>query len=334
MKKAFISSAFCLAALMLFYTGCSFSPDPQKVISKYLEEYYHGNYEKAYALLSSKDKTVRSLQEFSGGEEEFNAIRKAMSKKTTFKVKDVKITGDNAVATVDITTPDLTSAMGDLMATAFSQALGGGKPDEKAMEKKIAEKMNDKNLPTTTTTEQFDLLKEKDGWRVYMGWENENKIEQLKTEAEQLVKQKKFIEARAKYSEILSLSSRNNEAPKKIKEIDEKIVIHKEKQAYFTNIEMRDVKVEETTRGDIGVFGELKNNGNRSLKEVEITVYYLDKDGKAIFEDKHSPVRTTKYFGNNNPLKPNYSLEFGYKLDAPSDWSGNIRVELTNIEFE
>ena len=50
MKKAFTSSAFCLVALMLFYTGCSFSPDPQKVISKYLEEYYHGNYEKAYAL--------------------------------------------------------------------------------------------------------------------------------------------------------------------------------------------------------------------------------------------------------------------------------------------
>ncbi len=334
MKKAFISSAFCLAALMLFYTGCSFSPDPQKVISKYLEEYYHGNYEKAYALLSSKDKTVRSLQEFSGGEEEFNAIRKAMSKKTILKVKDVKITGDNAVVTVDITTPDLTSAMGDLMATAFSQALEGGKPDEKAMEKKIAEKMNDKNLPTTTTTEQFDLLKEKDGWRVYMGWENENKIKQLKTEAELLVKQKKFIEARAKYSEILSLSSRNNEAPKKIKEIDEKIVEHKEKQAYFTNIEMRDVEVGEGASGAIGVFGELKNNGNRSLKEVEITIYYLDKDGNAIFENKYSPVRTTRYFGNNNPLKPNYSQEFGYKLDAPSDWSGNIRVEVTNIEFE
>jgi hypothetical protein len=338
MKKAFISSVFCLAALVLFYTGCSFGPDPQKVLSQYLDDFYHGNYEKAYALLSSKDKTVRSLQEFSGDKAEFNAMRKAMSNKITFKVKDVKVTGDKALATVDVTMPDLTAAMDDLMAAAFSQAFGGGKPDEKAMEKKITEKMNDKNLPTTTTTEQFDLLKEKDGWRIYMGWENEKKIEQLKAEAEKLDKQKKFIEARAKYSEILSLSSRNKEAPKKIKALDEKIVKYKEKQAYFPNIEIRDVNIGKSVLGIVGVFGEIKNKGDKSLKRVEITTYCLDKDGKVVFEKTFLPVLVSEYsfgFRGNKPLKPNYSEKFGYKLDdAPSDWNGNVRVEVTDIEFD
>lgn len=34
-------------------------------------------------------------------------------------------------------------------------------------------------------------------------------------------------------------------------------------------------------------------------------------------------------------LPPNYSQQFGYKLDdAPSDWSGKVRVEVTDLEFE
>jgi len=38
---------------------------------------------------------------------------------------------------------------------------------------------------------------------------------------------------------------------------------------------------------------------------------------------------------DNKPLKPNYSIQFGYKLDdAPSDWSGKVRVEVTDLEFE
>ena len=333
MKKAFPLSIFYLFTIVLFYSGCGFSPDPQTVISQYLNNYYHGNYEKAYALLSSKDKAVRSLQDYSGDKTEFNAVRKAMSNKITFKVKDVKVTGDKALATVDVTMPDLTAVMGDLMATVFSQAFKGRELDEKAMEKKIAEKMNDKNLPTTTRTEQFDLLKEKDGWRVYMGWENEKKIEQLKAEAEKLDKQNKFTEAKTKYSEILALSSKNDEATKKIKELDEKILIYKEKQAYFQNIEIRDLSISESTLKDTGVFGEIKNNGNRSLKEVEITVYCLDKDGKAIFEKKYYPILISR-FSQGIPLKPNYSQKFGYKLDAPSDWSGNIRAEVTNLEFE
>ena len=171
-----------------------------------------------------------------------------------------------------------------------------------------------------------------------MGWENAKKIKELKAAAEKLDKQKKFAEAKTKYSEILVLSSRDDEAPKKIKELDEEIVKYKEKQAYFPNIEVRNVKIGKSILNETGVFGELKNKGDKSLKRVEVTTYCLDKDGKVVFEKDFPAVLVSEYsFGlrENKPLKPNYSQQFGYKLDdAPSDWSGKVRVEVTDLEFE
>lgn len=338
MKRISLSFLCLLAVMILFNAGCSTGSSPKEVISKYLDNYYHGNHEKAYELLSSRDKAVRSLQEFSVKEAEFSAMRKAISSKITFTVKDVKVTGDKALATVDVTAPDLSGAMGELFSAAFSQVFTGGKPDEKAMEKIVTEKMKDKNLPTSTKTEHYDLIKEKDGWRVYMDWENEKKIKQLKNEAEKLEKQKKFTESRSKYSEIQSISSRDGSVTEKIKGLDEKIVQYKEKQVYFPKIEVKNVHIGKDILGRKGVFGEIKNKGDKTLKRVEITTYCLDMDGNVVFEKPYSAVLVSEHsfsMRGNQPLKPNYSQQFGCKLDdAPSDWSGKVKVEVTDLDFE
>jgi hypothetical protein len=331
--------AIIVLAMSVFFAGCSFfGPDPKAVLTKYLDNHFHGKYEKAYELLSSRDKAIKNQQEFSGDTKEFGGMVKAMSGKINFVIKDVKVTGNKALATVDVTMPDLSGAMGELMGVAMKAAFSGGKPDESAMEKIVTEKLKDKNLPTTTKTEQYDLVKDKDGWRVYMGWENEKKIKELKAEAEKLEKQKKFAEAKAKYTEVQGLSSRDESAPKKMKELDEKIVKYKEIQAYFPSIEVKGVHIAKGYLGDTGVFGEVKNKGEKTLKSVEITTYCLDKDDKIVFEKQYHPVLVSEYsfsMRDNGPLKPNYSRQFGCKLeDAPSDWSGKVRVEVTDLEFE
>ncbi len=109
-----------------------------------------------------------------------------------------------------------------------------------------------------------------------------------------------------------------------------------DKQAYLSKVLLKDVKVAKAVLGGRGVFGEIKNTGDRTLKEVEIIVYCLNDQGKAIFEETYHPVLVTSGFtmGDNKPLKPNYSEKFGYGLDdAPSEWKGKVRVEITNIEF-
>ena len=85
------------------------------------------------------------------------------------------------------------------------------------------------------------------------------------------------------------------------------------------------------------VFGEVKNVGDRALKEVEITIYCLGQDGKPVFEKKGYPVRVSEYgFGDTNqPLKPGYSRQFGVKLDdAPSDWAKRVDVKVTSLAFQ
>lgn len=54
--------------------------------------------------------------------------------------------------------------------------------------------------------------------------------------------------------------------------------------AYLPSVAVRNERVAKSTLGDDAVFGEIKNLGDRTLKEVELTIYGQDKDGKVIFE--------------------------------------------------
>lgn len=108
-----------------------------------------------------------------------------------------------------------------------------------------------------------------------------------------------------------------------------------EEEAYLGKISVKDITVGKSILDEEGVFGEIKNTGNRTLKEVEITVYALGKDGKPVWDDKFYPVLDSKFaFGDSaEPLKPNYGRKFGYKVEAPSDWNKKVRVEVTKVEF-
>jgi hypothetical protein len=107
-------------------------------------------------------------------------------------------------------------------------------------------------------------------------------------------------------------------------------------QAYLAKVVVRNVTVGESVLGEAGAFGEIKNAGDRTLKEVEITVYCLGRDGKPVFEKQYHPVLESEYsFSDaNKPLKPGYSRKFGVKLDdAPAEWSKKVEVRVTGIKF-
>jgi hypothetical protein len=107
--------------------------------------------------------------------------------------------------------------------------------------------------------------------------------------------------------------------------------------AYISKLSIKNVRVAKSYLGDIGVFGEVKNNGDRTLKKVELTIYCLDGAGKPIFEKQYHPVLVSDMsFGNDNqPLKPGYSRQFGVKMsDAPSDWTQKVDVKVASIVFE
>ncbi|MGA7985240.1 MAG: hypothetical protein WCA01_08690, partial [Burkholderiales bacterium] len=86
---------------------------------------------------------------------------------------------------------------------------------------------------------------------------------------------------------------------------------------------------------------KLRNKGTRSLRKVEVTVYFQDASGAVIAEQEYNPVLVTKYsFGDDNkPLRPNYiwQLERGKFYQAksvPTEWKeGAVKAKITDIEF-
>ena len=318
--------------VVIWATGCATGPGPKEVMGRYLDAYGNGKYEEAYPLLSSSDKTAKSLDAFSESEEsEFMAI---LGPKVAYQVKGITIEGDKAKAAVEIESPDIKGVFGELLGKIMAMVLGG-EQDSKALEKMLAERVEGKNWPTTTRTEYYDLVKEKDGWKVFLNYEGIEKSQELKSKAEILDKQKKYPEARSALEEAMKLNPKDTGIPGRIKAMDKKAAEDKAKRMYFDRIEVRDVSVEPNTLGQLGVFGELKNRGDRTLRAVAITVYYLDKEGLGIHEKTYYPVSATgEAFGDNQPLKPNYGKTFWYRIDrVPSDWAKKVKVAVTDVEF-
>ena len=83
------------------------------------------------------------------------------------------------------------------------------------------------------------------------------------------------------------------------------------------------------------VTGKIRNTGDRTLETVIITIYFLDSNGNRIGEEEYWPVDADSFLSEDEILKPNYVRDFGYivQSDAPSDWSGKVEAELTNIFF-
>jgi hypothetical protein len=108
-------------------------------------------------------------------------------------------------------------------------------------------------------------------------------------------------------------------------------------KAYLARVTVSGVRVARSVLGQTGVFGEIKNAGDRTLKEVEITIYCLGYDGKPVFEKTYHPVLVSDMsFGDEGkPLKSGYSRTFGVKMDdAPSGWSRKVDVRVTSVSFQ
>ena len=342
--------------LALSVTGCDEiselqQPSAKEVLSTYLDASLKSRSEEAYGYVSTEDKAVKSLSEYkSETDKTDNPFAAVIVSSVSYKVLKVTESGSTAKANVEITLPDMSVMFKDLMGAAFSSAFGG--KDKAEIEKSIAKKYETGDVPTTTKNEEIYLLKEKDGWKVFLDWktkkaakEKEEKISSLLSDAKQLRESKKLSGAIQKYEEVLALNGEMVEAKEAIKETKQEIHDVKEKQEYLSKVNLYDLKAKyyETylEKKVPGVEFKIKNKGNRTLKEVQITVYFKDAKGTIIAEMQYHPVLVTKYSfsGDNKPLKPNYiwQQERGkfYKADSvPTEWKeGAVSANVTNIEF-
>lgn len=325
--KKIISLALVGFSILLISCGVSKSSD---TVSKYLKAESVSNYETAYAFLSSSDKNAKSFAEFKEQESsEFGLLfTEAVRKSTTFKISESSENSDFAIVKVEITQDDYSSAISEMLGAAFS---GLSKED---LTKK-AENLKS-NVSKKTTEKTYNLIKENGQWVIFFDWEKEIKIKKLTEEAKKLEQDGSLEELVSKYDEILTLDSSNNEIITKKNAVVEKI-------NYFPNVIVYDfvAKYYEQYFGgkDAGVVFKVKNNGNKELKKVQLTVYFKDNTGNIIHEDKFTPVSEYSWDSNSESLKPNHiwQMDSGYYLKAdnvPSEWKeGAVEVKITDIDF-
>lgn len=80
------------------------------------------------------------------------------------------------------------------------------------------------------------------------------------------------------------------------------------------------------------VFGEIKNNGNHRLLNVEMIVYCLDSGGKPIFQKKFQLFNENQHAS----LESGEIKAFGVSMnDAPLEWKhSKLDLKVTQVKFE
>jgi type VI secretion system VasI family protein len=117
-----------------------------------------------------------------------------------------------------------------------------------------------------------------------------------------------------------------------------------ERSAYIEKVKLYDFEAryyESVLDGRIpGVTFKLKNDGDKTLNRVEVTVYFKDAKGNTIAEEKFLPVLVREYaIGDNKPLKPGYiwQIERGKFYTAksvPSEWGeGSAVAAVTSVDI-
>jgi hypothetical protein len=324
----------------------------QEVLERFLDASLNQRAEEAYAYVSTPDKAVRDLDAYvaKNRPDAQNPFSSMVKSSIAYDVIEVAEAENKAVAQVDITLPDFSVLLQEFFRIALT-----GAADEKgkeALQAEIAKKYEAQGMPTMTKRESFDLVREAEGWKVFLDWAGEEaeqarhaRVAELEGRARDLRRADKPKEAHAAYAEILALDAEHAVAQKATRELEEKIAQAKARQAYIPMIEIYDLKsryYESRLDGRVpGVEFKLKNNGDRELNRVEVTVYFKDASGAVIVEESYLPVFVSEYSfrDDNKPLKPGYIWQiekgrFYVAKSVPSEWKeGAMTAEVTKIEF-
>jgi hypothetical protein len=324
-------------------------PDPDEVLTDYLLAVYTGQNDVAYSYISSEDKRVKSLKDYLA-ENKYRANPIAKEFVDDFEVRIVSLnqSDTDAAITVSIILPDL-----DGMLKGLAGNTEGSSIDPKTAIGMLKKKYEDLDIPTVYKNESYQLVKQQGAWKVHLDWQaellqkaREEQIAKLLAQARELRKSDSTLEAAIeKYKEVLELDSNMIIAIHGIKDTEQEITEYKQKQEYIKNVSLYDLeakfyKTYSKTKVP-GVKFKIKNNGDRLLREVEVTVYFKNASGTVIAEERYRPVLDMKksYSGDQVILKENYiwQMEEGnfYKAEGvPTEWQeGAIEAKVTNIKF-
>lgn len=340
----------------------------KKTLSAYLNATFCNNSEVEYGFASSSDKKAKTFEAFEL-EKRGDPFESLRTNNVSYTIDSVAVADREAIAYATITMPDFEKTIEEFQAAALEAALSMNKREMDLLERKAMEKIQSKKAPIKTDKKKFHLVLEDAKWMIFLDWERlakeeekraqlqalldeakfkreerSSQIQALLSDAKRLKRDSKPQEAIEVYSKVLQLDGDSSDAQGGMNEAKLEIENLRLKQEYMRNVELYDFEAkyfkpmfEEKTPG---VTFKLRNNGDRSLSEVKVSVFFRDRNNKVISEDYYYPVNSSSWSSDSRaPLKPNYiwQLERGKLYTAksvPDEWQeGNAIARITDIEF-
>ncbi len=168
---------------LIFLNGCGQIGDrvedgPQGTLIQYLDASYRFDLEEAYRHISSKDKAVRSFTEYRRRREMLReTLAGTFAGKFSYQVQTVDAQDSVAEVTVKIQASDFLGRLGDFASTAFVSILGMW--DGRSFDSAPVKKYKTGKMLMAASAKKFKLLKESDGWKVFLGWKTEKKAKRV-----------------------------------------------------------------------------------------------------------------------------------------------------------
>jgi len=100
---------------------------------------------------------------------------------------------------------------------------------------------------------------------------------------------------------------------------------------YFTHILYGEVP---------GIKLRLRNNGDKIVNRVQVTIYFKDENDNVIFERNVTPFSTLSLIEDVSPLRPGYIWQMEddkfFRIEnVPDEWQeGNADIEVTEVGFD
>lgn len=340
--RVICSAILCFVAI----ESCTLSSNPRDVLTHYLTAVYKGKYRDAYAYIAAQDRAVKTAEEYMQEQATNPAFRVALALGMTcpFTLSEVSTNNQTAVLRVSQTVPDMKAIINRFEDTVSARVLT---EDEfkKLTIKDIQKKLQGQQIPLTTIHETYTLIKEVDSWKVFFDWKKQlaeqrkqDTINTLLAEASQLRRTHNYEEALRKYNEVLAIDNSLTQAQAEKAEVEKELNLIKEKQQYLSQIQLLNIRIErQRQRGSDtlkdSIIGTIVNKGERTLAKVKIAAYFLDAGGNEI--NYPSLASEFSFISDNQLLTPGSKKDFGFTIEgyAPPEWSGAVRVKITDIEF-
>lgn len=146
------------------------------------------------------------------------------------------------------------------------------------------------------------------------------------------------LEKRVEYLELKleALEMKQQVKPKVVKSIGE-YVLSDEAKKYRDQVLITDFEMKMIKQYPSAIF-KMKNNGNRDIKVLVLTAYFLDQNGQRV-QEFFIPVisprnKTQPLFKAGYLWEAKEGLVYQYRGKTPSEWiDGSAEYEITYIEF-